>query len=89
MTYAELVKARDNAEIGSEEYQRAKDSIEDNRGDTNNKQVANLTDFIKMYKVETDRIIASNRRITLVAIGIALTALILQIFDFLLRYCKF
>jgi hypothetical protein len=87
MAYDELVKARDSAEIGSEEYLRAKNSIEDIRGDTNNKQVANLTDLMKIYKIETDRTITSNRRLTLAAIGIALIALILQIFDFLLKFC--
>ena len=80
---------RNNTKVDSEGYQRAKDNIEDIRGDTNNKQVGNLTDFIKAYKTETDRTIASNRNLTLVAVGVALTALILQVVDFFLKYCVF
>lgn len=85
----EWVNIRNNAKVGSEEYQRAKDNIEDSRGDTNNIQIGNLTGLIKAYKTETDRIIVNNRKLTFVAIGVALTALILQAVDFFLKYCVF
>lgn len=85
----ELVKIRNNSSVNSEEYTRAKDSIEDIKGDTNNIQIGNLTNFIKAYKAETDRTINSNRNLTLVAVGVALTALIIQVVDFFLKYCVF
>ena len=78
----DLIEERNNAKIDSEEYQRAKDGIEDIRGDTNNIQVANLSNFIKAYKSETDRTIASNRNLTLVAVGVALTAFVPQTTNF-------
>ena len=85
----DLVKERNDSKVGSEEYQRAKDRIDDIIGDTNNKQVANLTNFIRAYKIETDRTITSNRNLTLVAIGVALMALALQAVDFFSKHCVF
>ena len=83
----DLIKERNNVKVGSEEYQRAKDRIEDIRDDTNNIQVANLTNFIKAYKEETDRTIGENRKLTVVAITIASIALIIQIAEFFKNYC--
>ena len=86
--YAEWINVRDNSNIKSEEYIRAKDYIEDIRGDTNNKQVANLTDFIKAYKIETDRTIRSNRNLSIVAILVAIIMpLIPTIIDLISKYC--
>lgn len=87
-SHEDWVKERNNAKIGSEEYQRAKDNIEDIRGDTNNKQVANLTDFIKAYKIETDKTIRSNRNLSIVAILVAIIMpLIPMIIDVISKYC--
>lgn len=43
----DLVKERNSAKVDSEEYQRAKDSIKDIRGDTNNIQIGDLSNVIK------------------------------------------
>jgi hypothetical protein len=85
----DLVNERNNAKFGSEEYHRAKDSIKDIIGNTNNRQVGNLSNVIKAYKIETDRIIKNNRNLTLVAVSVALTALLIQVIDFFLKYCVF
>lgn len=84
----ELVKIRNSSAINSEEYQRAKDRIRDIQGDVNNIQVGNLTDFIRAYKIETDKNIKSNRNLSLVAIGVAiLMPLIPMIIDLVTKYC--
>ena len=85
--HEDWVKERNNAKVGSEEYQRAKDNIKDIRGDTNNKQVANLTDFIKAYKIETGKNIRSNRNLSIVAILVAIMPLILMVIDVISKYC--
>jgi hypothetical protein len=86
MEQKDLIKLREDSGINSETYQRTKDRIEDIRGDTNNNQIGNLTNTVKQYKIETDRNIKSNHRLTVVAIGVALLALLFQIVDFVIKY---
>jgi|SRR3989344_7040309 len=86
--YEEWIRIRNRSDLKSDEYFRAKDNAEDIRGDTNNHQVANLTNFIKAYKIETDKNIKSNRNLSLVAIGVAiLMPLIPMIIDLITKYC--
>lgn len=85
----DLVNIRNDSKVGSEEYQRAKDNIEDIRSDTNNNQVGDLANVFKTYKNETNRTIRDNRRLTIVAVSIASIALIIQIAEFFLKYSIF
>lgn len=86
--YEEWIQTRNSLDIKSEEYVRAKDNVEDIRGDTNNNQVANLTDFIKAYKIETERTIRSNRNLSIVAILVAIIIpLIPTIIDLISKNC--
>lgn len=87
--YEEWIQTRNSSDIKSEEYVRAKDNAEDIRGDTNNNQVANLTDFIKAYKIETDKTIRSNRNLSIVAIFVAIIMPLIPILaDLISKYCR-
>lgn len=87
-SHEEWIETRNNAPINSEEYTRAKDNIEDIMGNVNNIQIGNLTDFIKAYKVETDKNIRSNRNLSIAAILVAIIMpLIPMVVDLISKYC--
>jgi hypothetical protein len=66
----ELMGIRNTQPLDSEMYRRAKDKIRDIQLDTNNKQTGALSDFIKEYKKQTDKL---NRNILILTI---LTAIV-------------
>lgn len=76
MNQSDLMKLRDESNVTSEQYQRAKDHIEDIRLDTNNNQIGDLTNNIKDYKIETDRNIGWDQKLTLIAIIIGTSSLV-------------
>lgn len=80
-SHNEWVDIRNESDLNSERYLRAKDCIQDIVGDVNNTQVGKLSDLIKQYKVETEKNIKSNHLLTIIAIGITAITLIFQIID--------
>jgi len=87
-SHEEWIEIRNSSAVNSEEYQRAKDHIQDIQGDVNNIQIGNLTDFIKLYKIETDKNIRSNRNLSIIAISAAIIMPSIPIIiDLFLKYC--
>ncbi len=77
----ELVEIRRNSDIGTEIYIRANEEIQRIQLDTNNKQIASLTDEFKINAKSTDRLAKY-------AIYIALASLIIQLILFIISNCK-